>query len=361
VIFGQVREDAAVEMAALQEAVRGVNAPVVFSIASGGCTAFSLLAAVPQTRLFAVDVNLAQIHLLRLKQAILLNEAADAARWAVSKDAGPAFATVSPYLDPATCAYWDARPRPLARGLNHCGIVDRALTALVGLFHRLFQPRSVTEALLRAESLEEQAKVYRTRWNRAALALAFHISFSRAALAFPLGTEYVRHLPREGAARQWQRLDALFLRHPARTNPYLWQLFAGRYPPAPDSLPPYLRPENLPSVRRGLERAEFHHVDATGFLESIPPGSIHFFALSNILDGSTPLSAHRLLQAAAQAAAPGAVLSVRFFTTPPDGWESWLPKRLIVDSELSDQAEGQDRSVFCRFIRILRRVEGPAA
>jgi S-adenosylmethionine-diacylglycerol 3-amino-3-carboxypropyl transferase len=361
VIFGQMREDVNMEIAALREGVRGVAEPVLFAVASGGCTAFSLLTEITPARLYAVDVNQAQLHLVRLKAAILQDQDADSALEAIANDARPAFAAVRDRLDAATREYWDARSDRLAHGLNRCGTIDRALSAAIRLFHALFQPRGVTDALLRAESLEEQAKIYRTRWNRGAVGSFLRLNLSRPLTAISLGAEYARLVPRDGVAILQQYLDELFLGHPARTNPYLWQVFADRYPPDPASLPPYLRPESLPRIARGLERVEFHHADAITFLASVPAGSVHFFALSNILDGMPPAMARRFLTAVGQAAAPSAVASLRFFVPPPIGWEEWLPESLRVDVDLSIQLERQDRSVVCRFIRILRRAEGAAA
>jgi S-adenosylmethionine:diacylglycerol 3-amino-3-carboxypropyl transferase len=107
-----------------------------------------------------------------------------------------------------------------------------------------------------------------------------------------------------------------------------------------------------------LERAELVYADAATFLREAAPGSIHFFALSNIVDGLAPTQARRLLTAVARAAAPGAVACLRFLLPPPDDWDAWLPDTLRVDAEMSDRLERQDRSLFCRFIRVLRRVEG---
>src|SRR5688572_13028352 len=62
-LFAQVREDAAVEAGLLRE----VDGPArLFAIGSGGCTAFSLLAAKPEAALYAVDINPAQIYLMEL-------------------------------------------------------------------------------------------------------------------------------------------------------------------------------------------------------------------------------------------------------------------------------------------------------
>lgn len=66
IIFSQVQEDAATELRVLED----VNAKNIFCIASGGCTALSLLSLNPD-KLLACDINPAQIALVEIKRAVL--------------------------------------------------------------------------------------------------------------------------------------------------------------------------------------------------------------------------------------------------------------------------------------------------
>src|SRR2546427_6810756 len=123
VIFGQVREDAAVEVAALALCEQP---EAVFCIGSGGCTAFSLLIGATE-KLHVVDINPAQVRLLELKKAAFECLPYPAVLRCMTTDARPAYPALRPFLTPEASAFWDQRGGLLALGLNQCGLVDRKL------------------------------------------------------------------------------------------------------------------------------------------------------------------------------------------------------------------------------------------
>ncbi|HVF11346.1 MAG TPA: hypothetical protein VNA16_11105, partial [Abditibacteriaceae bacterium] len=61
----------------------------------------------------------------------------------------------------------------------------------------------------------------------------------------------------------------------------------------------------------------------------------------------------RLMQAVARAARPGALVCLRSIFPPLSGAFGVLPQ-FQHDLELSQRLAQQDRSLFCRFIRVLR-------
>lgn len=64
----QVREDAAIELQVIEQLAQQQEHPLrVLLVASGGCTALSLLASPDVAQVEAVDLNPAQLHLVELR------------------------------------------------------------------------------------------------------------------------------------------------------------------------------------------------------------------------------------------------------------------------------------------------------
>lgn len=351
VIFAQVREDAAVEVAALATRSRGESA---FCIGSGGCTAFSLLTCAP-SRLAVVDVNPAQVALLELKLAALAQLGYAELLRCFNTDARPHYAGLRSFLCGEASAFWDARQPLLARGLNHGGIVERKLRSVMRLFLPLLVGRGPIDRLFRAPDLTTQRALYRRHWDNWRWRWLFRIALSRPILRLAYGKPFVGQVPAGFATLIKERVDAAFTETAIATNGYLWQTFRGSYPPGEQGLPLYLQAEQHPVVRAGLPRITLATGDAAGWLERQPPASIGFFALSNILEVTRRDYPVRLAAAIVAAAKPGAVICLRSIFPPGPGDLLRGQPGLAPDDALSAELAQADRSLFCKFIQVLRR------
>ena len=130
-MFGQVREDAAVDLFLVKQ----IKSPSrLFVIASGGCTALSLL-TVDSCDVDALDISQAQIALVELKAALFKQLGFAAAKEACTGDARDLFAKVSQLLSPQTREIMEAQGDSLKRGLNNCGWVDQRMHQLTNAFY----------------------------------------------------------------------------------------------------------------------------------------------------------------------------------------------------------------------------------
>ena len=93
-----------------------------------------------------------------------------------------------------------------------------------------------------------------------------------------------------------------------------------------------------------MARVSLAHGDAAGWLAKQPPASIGFFALSNILEVTTPGYTQRLVEAILQAAKPGAVVCTRSIFPPGAGGLCRFQGQLSRDDELSEKLAQLDRS-----------------
>jgi S-adenosylmethionine-diacylglycerol 3-amino-3-carboxypropyl transferase len=350
VLFGQVREDAAVEVAAL--AVRDPP-ETAFCIGSGGCTAFSLLTASP-SQLHMVDINPAQVNLLELKKAAFERLSYHEMLRTMTADARPVYPDLRPVLTPEARAFWDRRLHRLAQGLNQCGIIEAHLERGRRLFLRFLAGRRRIDTMFCQTDLAAQRGYYRTNWDSWRWKGFFRLALSRPVLRLAYGKQFVDQIPPGFPQIMKRQVDAAFQDFPILENGYLWQTFLGKYPPSVEGLPVYLRPAHHTAVQMGLARVVLACSDAATWLTRQPPASIGFFALSNILEVASPAYAARLAEAIWQAAKPGAVVCLRFiFPTGPDALLRYQD-RLIPDQALSEQLARSDRSLFCKFIQVLR-------
>ena len=119
-------------------------------------------------------------------------------------------------------------------------------------------------------------------------------------------------------------------------------------------LPLYLQEQQYPVVREGAARLTLACADAASWLAEQPAGSISFFALSNILEVTTPDYTARLARAIRHAARPGALVCLRSIFPPGANDLGRHEKALRLDTPLAEEIARLDRSPFCRFIQVLR-------
>ena len=355
VVFAQVREDAAIELEILRSRPAGETA---FCIASGGCTALTLLLARPQ-KLHVIDVNPAQVFLVELKRAALLHLSYSQMLRTMTRDARPDYAPLRLHLSAAAQEFWDAHCDSLSHGLNGCGMIEKRLRQIMRWLP-LIQSRRNIRRLFTAKTLGEQRRVYQKLWNHARWKAAFEILLSRPILKVVYGDQFMNAVPPRFARQIKWRMDEAFMRHLIGQNPYLWQTFQGIYPPHQNGLPFYLQSEDFPIVQSELPKMHLAIADAALYLEAQTPESVGFFALSNILKITSPAYSARLMRAVFRAAKPGAKVCLRsiFPFDETSMRQSFANSKLDFQWLPASDYENRDRSFFCVNIRVLQVAKG---
>ena len=194
-------------------------------------------------------------------------------------------------VNPAQTAYVRAR---LAGAPSRPGLADKMLAR----FRRLGSSDTL-RAFCELDDPHEQVAFWDERLDSARFRLAFAAALRPAALAAALP-------PRLDVLVRG-RLRRGFAAYRNRSNPYLRGLLLGELPPPPP---------------RGLA-VRVETADAAEFLERCMPASFDGFTFSNVLDGADHAFAGRLREAAARAAAPGAIAVLRTLAEPesPDELE----------------------------------------
>jgi len=333
--FAQVREDPRLDLELARKLPPGGT---VVMIASGGDTA-ACLARLP-LRLHLVDVNPAQIALSRLK-------------WRLAADGDPARAAallghlaMAPELRRVALQPWfeglgldeavfGPPERVAASGPDHCGRYELAFAELRDC---LSPWRAEIQAMLVSPLALPQ---WQDSPAAAALDAAFAGVMSLANLVCLFGQEATQNPRRPFAEHFAARTRGVIARLPPASNPFLWQILAGRFPE--NHRYDWLQPRTAPRVPPPAE-AIWHVGGMDSFLDSLPDRSVDLLHFSNILDWLPEDAAGELLRAAARVLKPAGTLILRQLNSTLDlpGTDSGL----AWDPAAGRAMEAADRSYF---------------
>jgi S-adenosylmethionine-diacylglycerol 3-amino-3-carboxypropyl transferase len=329
VAFAQVREDPLIDRHAVTQA-----GPDVIMVASGGCTAALLAASGRTRRLHLVDPNPAQIALARLKLR-LLHETPEARAQLLGH------APMDPTERHARLGADGAALGPAAvvaqRGPDHAGRYERVFAALRSALSE--RADDVADLLALSDTAEQTRRLAPEAPLGRALDAALDEVVAMPALVRIFGKEATRN-PRIPFARHFaERTRRAVATLPARDNPYLWQVFAGRFPDSRRN--PWLdapAPARMPEIEMSVCTMNEALAEVSDAFDVVH--------LSNILDWLTPDEARRTLELAARALKPGGWVVIRQLNSAIE-----IPELGPAFEWRRDEAEewlARDRSYFYR-------------
>ncbi len=250
--FSQVREDPETDLRVLERLATVLDRPLrVLLVASGGCTALSLLSHPSVAHLDAIDVNPAQLHLVELRRgAIAKLSIADQLEFI---GAAPATAvqrlqyyrTVRSSLPLESQIFWDDRSEQIAFGVNR-----------VGRFEELFRQLAAQSKALDLDPLQQpKTAVHHPQWNA-----MFESVFERSQLIEAFGEAAVNYSMDRSFGVHFADVFAQALtRFLPLENYFLTQVWADRYAVEAVGLPCYLQPEPQSRILKlGLDRLQLH-------------------------------------------------------------------------------------------------------
>jgi S-adenosylmethionine-diacylglycerol 3-amino-3-carboxypropyl transferase len=302
--FAQVREDARIDLEVVRRLGRGVR---VLMVASGGCTAAALAASGNVGRLHLVDPNPTQIALTRLK--LRLVQHADPSRRLALLGHAPLPASERRRSVSEELAALELPPEAIGPpavwseiGPDHTGRYECCFAALRALLQR--HEAELVEVLHPSDPAAQAARVA----PETPLGRALDAALDEA-LALPnlvaLFSERATHNPRMPFSRHFaERTRHVLATLPAADNPYLWQMYRGRFPEGVAH--PWLTAE--PSA--DWPELVFSSTDMQTALAQTDDRHdlVH---LSNILDWLPESEAADLLAHARAALRPGGVVLIR--------------------------------------------------
>ena len=310
-LFAQCWEDPRMDF----EALAVGPGKTVLSVTSGGCNTLSLATLGPK-RVIAVDLNVMQNWLLRLKIAgarqlghaeylEFLGAQPSVRRWDL-------YLTARQALPADARAYWDSKPAMIKRGVLRAGRYERYLDAFRRLLYAIHGRRTVGR-LFESASLEEQRRFFDRTWNTVPWRLVFRVFFSRRVLGLggldPAFFTYVNGIDSFGEhflARSRHALADL----PIRDNYFAAQICLGRYLNG-TAVPPYLAAERYDALRAALDRIEIVTGEIGEVLRQLPNDSVDAFNYSNVFEWVSPDVFESILRESHRVGTTGARLCYR--------------------------------------------------
>ncbi len=310
-LFAQCWEDPRMDFEALEVG----PGKTLLSVTSGGCNTLSLATLEPD-RIIAVDLNPVQNWMLELKVAgvralghgeylELLGVRGSDRRWDL-------YHSVRDELTDPACRYWDTQRPAIEGGVLRAGRYERYLGAF-RVFLRAIHGRKTIERLFANTSVETQRRFYDYTWDTLPWRLFFRIFFSRTVLGIG-GLDaafftYVHGISSFGEHFRARARHAL-VNLPVRDNYFVAQICLGQYLDE-EAVPPYLRAEHFPALKRTVERIEIVTGELGEVLRDQPDDSIDAFNYSNIFEWVPAETFETVLRETHRVARPAARLCYR--------------------------------------------------
>ena len=348
--YSSCNEDGAAEQRAL-----GVSpGDTVCCITGSGDRVLHLLLGDPD-RVFALDMNPAQNHLLELKMAaIRAFDYETYARFLGLLDAPAAqrlsdYAAVRPLLTPAAAHFFDHHRREVAEGILYAGRWER----FFGLTARnlRLQRGGKVDRLLACQTLNEQRKFLHEQWDTTGWRLALRLTFSRPVLRFAFGDPgFYAHA--DPSAPAWkhihERINRYLESHLARESFMMALVLKGRFFD-PAHYPPYLREDAFVVLKERIERVVIRTAPLFDFLATDEALACNVFSLSDVSSFLDETAYARLFAWFAERT-DGARFCLRDFLTHRPAPPASVTGGLRFRPELQRELEATDDSIGYSFI-----------
>ena len=335
----------------------------VLTIAASGDNALAFLLDEPRS-LTAIDLDLAQCCLMELKVAAIERfshgELLEFVGASPSRERRRTYRRIRDALSAPARSFWDEHPEWIERGVIHVGRLER----FFALFRRILLPwvhsPAARDALFRCRTLEEQRSFYHSRWDGVRWRLLFRVFFNRTVMArFGRDPGTFRYVEGDVASAIRERARSGLAGTLAAGNWFLGYILYGNYDAAA-ALPPYLREDNHPRLRRLLPRVAIVHEEVEQFLVGCHEGAFHKYCLSDIFEYMSEETADRLFGELWRVSSGGAVLSYREMMVPRVP-PAALSGKLVQESELGAWCHRHDRTFFYGAHHVLRVQGKPSA
>jgi S-adenosylmethionine-diacylglycerol 3-amino-3-carboxypropyl transferase len=341
--FAQVREDYTVEMRVIDRLARTQNHPLrLLLIASGGCTALSLLTMPEVAEIEAVDTNTAQLHLVELRRQALLNlSIAEQLDLIGENFTTPESMRINLYnkiadrLPTTTRNYWDNHLSEIAFGVNRVGRFEQLFRELSARFTEAgLDPINDTDAAIQDDRWQS---IFEAIFDRHQLIQTFGESAVNYSMDRSFGTHFA-----DVFARSLQKYDP-------HQNYFITQVWRDRYADGVNGVPLYLQPQAQSSIHHlGTDRLKLHHgVFVEKMLELGSNKPFDLIQCSNISDWMPPQDLDQMLAQAVNLLNPGGGLIGRRLNGDHH-LGSVMATHISVDEDFSRELLELDRSFFYR-------------
>jgi S-adenosylmethionine-diacylglycerol 3-amino-3-carboxypropyl transferase len=340
--FSQVREDWWIEWQVLDRlAIAQPSRPLrVLLVASGGCTALSLLGHPAIGQIDAIDANPAAIHLVELrKQALLLLSSEEINCLVGSGDRSRQdqrlglYDRVRSYLPTDSQVFWDQRRDQISAGVNQAG-----------RFEQLFRKLATRFAEAGLSPLEDpDAAIASPQWQP-----IFDAVFERQKLVDMFGAAAVNYSMDRSFGEHFGAVFAQAMqRFEPMENYFLTQIWADRYIAHFDGGPLYLEASAQAIMRPRLSQLQLHTGEFMQELAKLTQltQTYDLIQFSNLSDWMPIPALNAMLQNIQARLAPGGATIGRRLNGDHN-LADVMAAHFKVDRPFSQQLQTDDRSFF---------------
>jgi S-adenosylmethionine-diacylglycerol 3-amino-3-carboxypropyl transferase len=320
---------------------------VVFTITSGGCNTLGFLRFDP-SRIYCLDINAAQNHLMELKKAAFsaLDYSTMAGFFGLRKinDRNSIFMSLKNPLSSDALNFWDLNNRIIKRGIIMNGRYERFIK-VAGAFIRLLQGSKKVNYLFELKSVDEQRTFFSQKWDNKRWRWIFNTMFNKKRLAKKgLVADYFHFDDGSSSFSEsfYKRASHMMKDIPVKTNYFTALYYLGHYLDE-QSVPEYLKPENFDLIKQNIHKVIPVTADCKYWLEQQPDNIFDAFALSNICELMDENDTYKLFKEVLRTAKPGAKIIFRNLMIPREVPES-LRTHIVKSEELSIELQKSDRS-----------------
>lgn len=365
-VYNQIWEDPRVDIEAL-----AIDASSrILTISSGGCNALNYLVESPEA-VTAVDLNRNHIYLLNLKLAAAKHLPTYEKFFEFfGKGKGPNTGTdylryIAPHLDSDTRHFWQSNT--FGGGLIYgdrisfftgAGLYEHSRNGyFLRFFHRVANLSACKpEAVLRAESLEEQRELYKKHiepfFDTFLIKFLGKLPITMFGLGIP--PQQYEELKKDLTGGRTvidiyrERTERLACDYPIDENYFAWQGFARKYDTDKrKAIPEYLKEENFEMLRSNARRLTSKIASATDEIRENPQGTFNRFVFLDAQDWMNAEQMTELWSAIAEKGEPGSRIIFRTAGAASpldDALPAELLGRFQYERETSERLFKQDRA-----------------
>lgn len=308
-LYAQCWEDPQSDRVALK--IR--SGDVVFSICSGGCNTLTFLLDDPR-RVYSLDLNPAQVHLLELKMAAFRRLPYDQMLtflgYRETSRRMALYGLLAPDLSPAARAYWDGQSRKIDLGVIHSGRYERYMR-LIRRWVRWVQGARTVDRLFELRGALERERFYQEEWNTIRWRVLTKALLSRRLMTLLFDAAFFNYLESSFSFGEHfaSKVQHALTRLPL-ANPYLSYILLGRHD-SEESLPLYVRKASFEIIRKRLERVVPVVSSCEQFFPTLEESGIDRFNFSNIFEWMSQQAFTDILRQAVRVGTDGARLVYR--------------------------------------------------
>ena len=261
----------------------------VISIASAGCNIFNALLKNPK-KIIAIDFNVNQIHLLRLKIVAIkkLNHAQFLELFGIinSKQRKKIYQSIRNSLEEDTKIFWDNNIKLIKKGITYNGKQEKYIK-LLGRFLRTIKDDELIENFMLSKSMKEQIDYFNKNikgfiWN-----LFFKIVYSKPMMLFAKDKLVLNQIKDNGISKKFKnRVEKAIRTIPVYKNPFASIALLSRYY-SEEFYPEYLKEKNFNILKKNINKIEIKTNTIIEELKKLKGNSYNKFNLSNVLDWVT--------------------------------------------------------------------------